>query len=245
MGDTFRKHADKLGVSFNTAKVKSIELRDDIRIVHTRKEDFEAKALIIATGASHALLNVPNEANLTGAGVSYCATCDGAFFKDKITAVVGGGDVAIEDAIYLARICQKVYLIHRRDELRGAHILQEELKALPNVEILYSHTVESINGDSAVSSVTLKNLKTDESVELDTSALFIAVGIHPTNELIKDIVECDASGYAIADETCATNIPGIYVAGDLRKKPLRQIVTAVADGANAVTSALEYIKSLR
>ncbi|MBR1476975.1 MAG: thioredoxin-disulfide reductase [Lachnospiraceae bacterium] len=242
MGQTFRKHADKLGVTFKNAQVTSIENKGNVKVVHTRKEDIEAKALIIATGAEHSKLNILGEDKLTGKGVSYCATCDGAFFRGKTAAVVGGGDVALEDAIYLTRMCEKVYLIHRRDELRGAYVLQEELKSLPNAEILYSHTVESINGDAAVSSITIKDVKTGETKDLPTSALFVAVGIHPTNDLVKDILDCDDSGYVLADESGKTNVPGIFVAGDIRKKPLRQIVTAVADGANAVTSALEYLK---
>ena len=178
-------------------------------------------------------------------GVSYCATCDGAFFKGRTVAVVGGGDVALEDAIYLARTCEKVYLIHRRDELRGAMILQEELKALPNVEILYSHVVTEVKGEDMVESLALKNVKTGEETSLSVAGLFIAVGIHPNTELVKELTGQDEAGYVLAGEEGCTDCPGLFVAGDVRKKPLRQIVTAVADGANAAVSAGNYCNQFR
>lgn len=245
LGNTFKKHADKLGVTFKNAQVRSIEDLGDKKIVHTRKEDFEAKAVILATGADHAHLGVNGETEYAGMGVSYCATCDGAFYKGKDVAVVGGGDVALEDAIYLAKICNKVYLIHRRDEFRGAHVLQQELFEYKNVEVLYSHTVESVNGDNAVTGLTLKDLKSGENRELPVSGLFIAVGITPNTGLLKDLVSMDAGGYIIAGEDGQTEREGIFVAGDARKKKLRQIVTAVADGANAATSAIEYVTKKR
>lgn len=176
MGMAFRSHADKLGVEFKTAQVVSIEDQGEKKLVHTRKEILEAKTVILATGAQHAHLGVPGEEELSGRGVSYCATCDGAFFRGQTVAVVGGGDVALEDAIYLARTCEKVYLIHRRDELRGADILQKELKELPNVEILYSHVVKQINGEEAVESLTLQDVKTEEEKSLSVSGVFLAVG---------------------------------------------------------------------
>ena len=243
MGQVFRAHADKLGVEFVEARVKEIADNGSSKTVRTRKADYEAKALIVAAGAQHAHLGVPGEEELSGMGVSYCATCDGAFFKGKTVAVVGGGDVALEDAIYLARTCEKVYLIHRRDELRGAMILQEELKALPNVEILYSHTVEEICGEDSVEKLLIKDVKTGETKELPVSGIFIAVGIHPYSELIQNLVDCDEAGYVLAGEDCASSCQGIYVAGDIRKKPLRQIVTAVADGANAAVAAADFIRN--
>lgn len=245
MGTEFRKHADKLGVNFITAQVRSITDHGESKIVHTRKEDYEARAVLVATGAEHAKLGVPGEEELAGMGVSYCATCDGAFFRGKTVAVVGGGDVALEDAIYLARTCEKVYLIHRRDELRGARILQDELKSLPNAEILYSHTVVEIQGEDMVESLLLKNVSTGETSSLAVAGVFIAVGIHPDTELVRELVSCDETGYILAGEDCATDKPGIYVAGDVRRKPLRQIVTAVADGANAAVSASMYCNRFR
>ena len=242
MGQAFRAHADKLGVEFVEARVKEIVDNGEFKTVRTRKAEYEAKAVILATGAQHAHLQVPGEEELSGMGVSYCATCDGAFFKGRTVAVVGGGDVALEDAIYLARTCEKVYLIHRRDELRGAMVLQEELKALPNVEILYSHTVQEIRGEDSVEALLLKDVKNGEEKELAVQGIFIAVGIHPDTELVKELVTCNEGGYVIAGEDGATDCPGIYVAGDVRKKPLRQIVTAVADGANAAVAAAEFAR---
>lgn len=243
MGMQFRSHADKLGVEFKEAEVTAIEDKGDRKLVCTTEGTLEAKSVILATGAAHAQLGVPGEEELSGMGVSYCATCDGAFFRGKTVAVVGGGDVALEDAIYLARTCEKVYLVHRRDELRGAKVLQEELMSLPNVEILYSRVVEEICGEDAVESLRIRNVKSGEVSVLPVSGVFVAVGIHPETELVRELTACDAGGYVLAGEDCATQMPGLFVAGDIRKKPIRQIVTAVADGANAATSAGAYCNS--
>ena len=242
MGMQFRAHADKLGVTFQTAEVTGLSKEGDAWKVQTSKEAFETKSVILATGAHHALLGVPGEEALTGMGVSYCATCDGAFFRGRTVAVVGGGDVALEDAIYLARTSMKVYLIHRRDELRGTMTLQKELMAMENVEILYSHVVKEIRGEDAVEKLLLQDVKSGEEKELPVNGVFIAVGIHPDSELVKGIADLDAAGYVIADETGASSAPGLFVAGDVRKKPLRQVVTAVADGANAATSVSAYVR---
>ena len=241
MGMQFRAHADKLGVEFRETEVLSLSERNGMKIVKTDAEELEAKTVILATGAVHARLGVPGEEELSGMGVSYCATCDGAFFRGKTVAVVGGGDVALEDAIYLARTCEKVYLIHRRDELRGAKVLQEELQSLENVEILYSCTVEEIQGEDAVENLRVKNVKTGEISDLPVAGIFVAVGIRPNTELVRNMVDCDEGGYILAGEDCATSVPGLYAAGDVRKKPLRQI-TAVADGANAAVAAGSYCR---
>ncbi len=245
MGQAFRAHVDRLGVEFAEARAREIIDKGDFKVVRTRREEYEARAVILASGAQHAHLNVPGEEELSGMGVSYCATCDGAFFKGKTVAVVGGGDVALEDAIYLARTCEKVYLIHRRDELRGAAVLQEELRGLPNVEFLYSHTVQEIRGEDSVESLLLREVKTGEERELAVSGLFIAVGIHPCSELVQTMADCDEAGYVLAGEDCASSCEGIYVAGDIRKKPLRQIVTAVADGANAAVAAADFLRKFK
>ena len=200
--------------------------------------EVETKGIIIASGATHSKLGVPGEEKFAGAGVSYCATCDGAFFSKKSVAVVGGGDVAIEDAIFLSRIAKDVTLIHRRGELRGAASLQESLKQCENVNILWDTVVESINGDKRVETLSLKNVKDNEDFQLFVNGVFIAVGITPVMTQIEGLL-CNAGGYIIADEDCRTNIKGVYAAGDVRGKRLRQIVTAVADGANAVTSFTE------
>ncbi|WP_251206354.1 NAD(P)/FAD-dependent oxidoreductase [Acetatifactor aquisgranensis] len=237
MGTRFREHADKLGVEFQETTALSLEDMGDSKLVRTDGGELEAKTVILATGAVHALLEVPGEEKLSGRGVSYCATCDGAFFRGKTVAVVGGGDVALEDAIYLARTCEKVYLIHRRDELRGAMVLQEELGSLPNVEILYSHVVEEILGEDAVEGVNLKDCKTGGVSLLPVAGVFVAVGIRPETELVQGLAACDENGYVLAGEDCATDVPGLFAAGDVRRKPIRQIVTAVSDGANAAVSA--------
>ncbi|MGN0400801.1 MAG: thioredoxin-disulfide reductase [Acetatifactor sp.] len=242
MGMQFRAHADRLGVEFKEEEVEEIIDRGAVKVVRTAESEYEARTVILATGAVHAHLGVPGEEELSGMGVSYCATCDGAFFKGKTVAVVGGGDVALEDAIYLAGICQKVYLIHRRNSFRGAEILQGEVKGLANVEILYNTTVEEIRGEEAVENLLIRSVDTGEVSDLAVSGVFIAVGIRPGTDLVRNLVECDEGGYVLAGEDCATGIPGLYVAGDVRKKPLRQIITAVADGANAAVAAGSYIQ---
>lgn len=245
MGMQFREHADKTGAEFADVEVLSVEKKEgEGFLVRTSEEDFEAKALIVATGADHAHLGVPGEETFSGRGVSYCATCDGAFFRGGIVAVAGGGDVALEDAIYLSRFCEKVYLIHRRDELRGAKILQKELLSKENIEVLYSHTVREIKGTEQVNSITIRDEKSKECRELALNGLFIAVGITPNTGLLQGMVAMDKGGYVLAGEDCASDVPGLFVAGDIRKKPLRQIVTAVADGANAVNSVQAYLSSI-
>ncbi|MDO4293216.1 MAG: thioredoxin-disulfide reductase [Eubacteriales bacterium] len=241
MGMQFRDHAEKLGAEFKEAEVLGLEKRPDRLLVRTSAEEIETATAIIATGAAHRKLGAPGEERLAGKGISYCATCDGAFFKKKVTAVVGGGDVAVEDAVFLARFCRKVYLIHRRDELRAAKILQDQLFSLPNVEVIWNSTVEEICGEQQVEGLSLKNKLTGERRSLETDGVFIAVGITPNSEIFRGTVETDAGGYICAGEDCRTSLPGVFAAGDVRTKKLRQIVTAVADGANAVTSVQEYI----
>lgn len=242
MGMEFRKHADRLGVEFLEAEVLGLEMGEDCKKVLTGKGELLTKTVIVATGAEHAHLQVPGEEELAGMGVSYCATCDGAFFRGRTVAVVGGGDVALEDAIYLARTCETVYLIHRRDEFRGAHALKEELLALDNVEVVYNHVVEEILGEDMVTGIRISDVKSGEKKELKVDGVFVAVGIRPSSGLLQGIADMDAAGYVIAGEDCATNVPGIYVAGDIRKKPIRQIITAVADGANAAVSAGSFCR---
>lgn len=236
----FREHADKLGVPFITANVQEIQSFPDKKIICTDEGNYEAKAVILATGASHSMLGVPGETELAGMGVSYCATCDGAFFRKKTVAVAGGGDVAAEDAIVLSGICQKVYLIHRRGTLRAAMSLQKKLLSLENVEILWDSEIQEICGEDLVENVIICNKKNGEQTSLAVSGVFIAVGIVPNTEVFRGLVEMDEKGYVIADETCRTSEEGIFAAGDIRDKPMRQIITAVADGANAVNAAQEY-----
>lgn len=246
LSDAFRRHADMLGVVFITADVQGFEDCSGVQTmytVHTDKGHFVSRTVIIATGASHSLLGAPGEKELAGMGVSYCATCDGAFYRKSTVAVVGGGDVAVEDAVFLAGICQKVYLVHRRNQLRAAESLQKKLLSLENVEIIWDSEVEEIFGREMVEGIKIHNKKNREENTLDVEGVFIAVGIVPDTALLADLVEMDEKGYIIADETCATSRKGIFAAGDIRKKPMRQIITAVADGANAVHSVQEFLNA--
>lgn len=242
LGLKFREHADKLGAQFQEDQVLKVEDDgpDGTKRVVCVNGTYEAKALILATGAVHRKLGIPGEEEFGGMGVSYCATCDGAFFRNKVTAVIGGGDVAVEDAIFLARMCSKVYLIHRRDALRAAKSLQESLMALENVEILWDSVADSIQGDGKVECLSISNVKTGEKQELPVQGVFIAVGITPESSAFAGLVEME-NGYIKAGEDGKTSAPGIFAAGDVRTKQLRQIITAAADGANAVTSAERYL----
>ena len=242
MGMKFKEHADEAGVEYKTASVSAIRDEGLAKIVETADgTNYEAKTLILATGAEHAALGVFGEETYKGRGVSYCATCDGAFFKGKAVAVVGGGDVAVEDAIYLSRLCSRVFLIHRRDSLRAAKGLQNKLAACENVEILWNMTVQEIYGSALVEGVTLSNVTDNTQEELVVEGVFIAVGMHPNTKAFQNVVPCDEHGYVIAGEDCVTKTPGIFAAGDLRTKQVRQIVTAVADGACAVASVERYL----
>ena len=242
-------HAEKLGASVVNASVEGLDLAGDVKKVLTDEGTFEAKAVIIASGAAHSHLGVPGEEKLSGRGVSYCATCDGAFYRGRTTVVVGGGDVAVEDAIFLARGCKKVYVVHRRDELRAVKTLQTALFALPNVEMVWDSNLKSIdegtgedgNGTGKVARVVVVNKNDGSERVIETDGVFIAVGITPRSGFVGAGIETNAGGYIIADETCETSIPGVFAAGDVRAKQLRQVVTAVADGANAVTSAQRYL----
>lgn len=240
LGMKFREHADKLGAEFVTDDVVRVEKSDGLFTVVCEEESYTARTVILSTGASHRKLAVPGEEELTGMGVSYCATCDGAFFRGKVTAVVGGGDVAVEDAVFLARLCKKVYLIHRRDELRGAKTLQSQLFALDNVEVIWDSVVDAVNGADQVESLSVRNVKNGEKSDLKVDGVFVAVGINPQSNVFEGLVEMD-HGYIRAGEDCETSVPGIFAAGDVRTKQLRQVSTAVADGANAITSVERYL----
>ena len=243
LGMKFREHADSLGAEFVEDEVVRVETDGAVKKVVCTGNTYETKTVIIATGASHRKLGVPGEEELAGMGVSYCATCDGAFFRGKTTAVIGGGDVAIEDAIFLARLCKKVYVVHRRDELRGAKSLQKKLFSLDNVEMVWDSVAQRIEGESRVERLVVSNVKTGETRELELQGVFVAVGISPNSEVFQGTVEME-NGYIKAGEDCATSCPGIFAAGDVRTKNLRQIVTAVADGANAVTGVERYLTEL-
>ncbi len=242
MGEQFRQHAVDFGVKFLEATVTSIEQdpSDKHWIVKTSDGgQQEAKAVIYAAGAVHRKLEAKGEEEFSGKGVSYCATCDGAFYRGKVTAVVGGGDTALDDALYLSGLCEKVYLIHRRDGFRAAEITVNKVKAKENIELVLNAQVDEIIGDERVNSVRLKDGRT-----LDINGIFIATGSVPVTEVLKDTDLLNSAGYIVADETGITKAPGFFVAGDVRTKALRQVVTAVSDGANAATSAEHYITEL-
>ena len=241
LGMKFREHAEKLGTVFAVDTVTGIQEYNGDKEVVCENGTSVTRAVLIASGAVHRKLGVPGEEALTGMGVSYCATCDGAFFRNKVTAVVGGGDVALEDAIFLSRLCKKVYLIHRRDQLRGARSLQETVFKQENIEIFWDTEVEEIRGDSQVEGLTLKNKKTGEQTWLEVQGVFIAVGILPNSQAYQGIVNMN-QGYILAGEDGRTSVAGIFAAGDVRDKQLRQIITAAADGANAVTSIERYLR---
>lgn len=241
LGEAMAGHAEKLGMKPQRETVRSIEAEQGIKVIRTKKNEYRASAVIIACGATHRHLGIPGEEELSGMGVSYCATCDAAFFQDRTVVVVGGGNVAVEDAILLSRTCKKVYLVHRRDELRAEKILQESFFACKNVEIIWDSIPLSIEGTDKVEALKIQNKKTQEESFIETDGVFIAVGIVPGTEKFKDLVKLDEAGYIVAGEDGITSEPGIFAAGDIRTKNLRQVVTAVADGANAVASAQRYL----
>ncbi len=241
MGVKFNEHAQKFNVNTINANVKKIEKEGDFFNIYLDDTTQQAKTVLICTGADYKKLGVKGEEEFSGKGVSYCATCDGAFFKNKTTAVIGGSYTAVEDAIYLSALCEKVYLVHRRDKLRAGAFLEKKLLECENVEIVWDSTVVQINGENSVKSVVTEDKNTKKQREIQVSGIFIAVGTVPQNELVKGLVDLDDYGYVIAQENCKTNVDGIFVAGDLRKKQLRQISTAVSDGANAATSIYAYL----
>ena len=218
--------------------------KNKLKSVITEENTYNCKSVIIATGAKNRKLGIENENKFTGAGVSYCATCDGAFFKGKDVAVVGGGNTALEDAGFLAGYCNKVYLIHRRDEFRGEDKLVNILKEKNNVEFILNSAVTAIKGNDRVEYIEVKNLVSNEVSNITVSGVFIAIGQVPDNEIFKNVIMLDEKGYVKADETCKTNIEGIFTAGDCRTKKIRQLTTAASDGSVAALAACEYIGNI-
>ena len=234
--------ATKLGAETVMEQVTGIDDEENgIKVIRTTGSDYRCRSVILATGVTHRHLGVPNEERLTGAGVSYCATCDGMFFRGRDVAVVGGGSTALQDAEFLSNYCRKVYLIHRRDDFRGEENIVKRLKEKENVEFILSTTVRDIIGDQAVERLILNNKKTGKEYKLEVSGIFIAVGHVPQNEIFADVVRLDESGFILASEDCITSHPGIFAAGDCRTKEVRQLTTAAADGAVAALAACKYI----
>ena len=241
LGETMAAHAEKAGLTPKREPVLSIEDEGEYKVIRTKKHEYRARTVILACGASHRQLGIPGEEELGGMGVSYCATCDGAFFQDRTVAVVGGGNVAVEDAILLSRTCKKVYVIHRRKELRADKILQDKLFACENVEMIWNNVPTAIEGTDKVEDIRVRDVDTQEEKVISLDGVFVAVGIIPNTEKFKNLVKMDDSGYIVAGEDGVTDRPGIFAAGDIRTKKLRQVITAAADGANAVASAQRYL----
>lgn len=233
--------AVKLGAETQTEQVTGIREEDGKKIIVTDGKEYPCRSIILATGVTHRHLGVPGEERLTGAGVSYCATCDGMFFRGRDVAVVGGGSTALQDAEFLSGYCSKVYLIHRRDEFRGENNIVKRLEKKENVEFILSATVKEIVGENMVEKLILNHKKTGEESELPVAGVFVAVGQIPQNDMFADIVRLDGSGFILAAEDCMTSHPGIFAAGDCRTKEVRQLTTAAADGAVAALAACKYI----
>ncbi len=235
------EQAQNLGAEIEFEAVTKIEKEGKDFVVYTAEREIPCHSVVLATGARNRPLGVENEESFVGAGVSYCATCDGAFFRGQVTAVVGGGSTALEDAEFLSAYCEKVYLIHRRDEFRGEQWLVESLRKKENVEFVLNAVVTDIIGDGSVRGIRVKDTKTGESREISVAGLFVAIGQMPDNKSFESLVELDEGGYIRAQEDCKTTNDGVFAAGDCRTKTIRQLTTAAADGAVAGLAACEYI----
>ena len=244
--EKFEEHADKFGVQkFPMQEIEKIDLVSVPKIILTKEAEFRAKTVIIATGAQPMKLGVPGEKEFVGRGVSYCAVCDGAFYKGKTVAVVGGGNSAVEEAMYLTKFAEKVYVIHRRDELRADKIVQERAFKNEKLEFIWNSVVKEIKGDDLVHTVVLENVKSKEISNLAVNGVFPYIGIVPNVEHISGQVEQDAGGFIITDETMKTSIDGVFAVGDVRKTPLRQVITAASDGAVGAVYAVKYLEALK
>ena len=243
LSEKFRQHAEKFGAKIESGKpVESVDLDGDVFVVKAGGEEFRGKTLIWAAGSVPRKLNVPGEAEFVGRGVSYCAVCDGAFFKDRVVAVVGGGDSALEEALYLTKFASKVYLIHRRDKFRAVKIIQDRVKRNEKIEPVLNKVVLSINGKDFVESLTLKDTVTGEETQLPVDGVFIFIGNEPNVAPVAHLVDTTEQGFIITDEEMRTKTPGLFAAGDVRHKPLKQVVTAASDGAVAAMSATKYLE---
>ena len=245
LASKMEQHARKFGLEIRTAGVEEIYCEGEDRIVVTDTgEKYKTKAVILATGGSPNLLGVPGEKELSGMGVSYCAICDGAFFRDQVIVVAGGGDAAVEEGMFLTKFGSKVILVHRRDELRAAKIIQKRAFANPKMEFVWDSVIESINGDPKVSSITVKNVKTGETSQIDCGAVFVFIGFKPNSDLVREDLKKDEGGYIITNFKMETSIPGIYACGDVRAQLVKQITNAVGDATTAAMAAEKYIEAL-
>lgn len=236
-----KEGAERFGAQTQLAEVTQVELAGQVKTIHTSGGDYQARTVVLATGAHPRELGLPGERELRGRGVSYCATCDGMFYRGKTVVVVGGGNTAVSDVLYLSRLCEKVYLVHRRDTLRASKVYLDPLQKAENVEFVWDSEVKQLLRDQAVTGVRVRNKKTGEERDIPCAGVFVAVGYLPNTQLYHGQVELDEAGYVLADETTQTNLPGVFAVGDLRKKPLRQVVTAASDGAVAAHFIEEYL----
>lgn len=244
--EKFEEHADKFGVQkFPMQEIEKIDLTSTPKLIVTKEGEFRAKSIIIACGAQPMKLGVPGEKEFVGRGVSYCAVCDGAFYKEKVVAVVGGGNAAVEEAMYLTKFADKVYVVHRRNELRADKIVQERAFKNEKIEFVWDSVVKEIKGDTLVHTVVLENVKTKEILNLPVNGVFPYIGMVPNVENITGQVEQDAGGFVLTDETMKTSLDGVFAVGDIRKTPLRQVITAASDGAVGAVYSVKYIESLK
>lgn len=242
--EKFEEHADKFGVKkFPMQEIQSVDLKT--KTIVTNEYEFKAKTIIIATGAQPMKLGVPGEKEFVGRGVSYCAVCDGAFYKNKVVAVVGGGNAAVEEAMYLTKFADKVYVIHRRNELRADKIVQERAFKNDKIEFIWDSVVKEIKGDNLVNTAVLENVKTKETSNLSVNGVFPYIGMTPNVENISGQLQQDARGFVVTDETMSTSVEGVFAIGDVRTTPLRQVITAAADGAIGAVYAVKYLESLK
>ena len=241
LGQLMHQQATKYGLKTLLAEVTGIELQEGQKVIRTTEGDFMARAVIIAGGSERYKLDVPGEEEFTGKGVSYCATCDGAFFREQPVAVVGGGDAAITEALHLAKFASRVTVIHRRDQLRASRILQEKAFSQPKIEFRWNSIVEKIEGGDLVKRIGLRQVKTGEESALEVAGIFISIGLKPNTDYLEGILPLDVTGHIITDEKMETKIPGIFAAGDIRHNSTRQVITAAGDGATAAIYAEKFI----
>ena len=241
LGQMMQRQAEKYGMEMSYANVTALEQRDGLHVIHTNEGDYTAKAVILTGGADYNRIGIPGEDELIGKGVSYCATCDAAFFKDKVCAVVGGGDAAMDEGLFVTRYASKVPVIHRRKELRASKILQERAFENPKMDFIWDTVVTEIEGTDAVERLKLRNVVTNEESTLDVDAIFIFIGLHPNTDYLKGLLKMDEGGHIYVNDWMETEVPGLFAAGDVRVNSARQVVSAAGDGATAAIRADHYI----